>query len=74
MKKITTLPFVNFYIFLQGGHHPVSSTVGVGHPSSSYGGLGPSSLGGSMHDSMDRSIVDGLHSVEKAPPTSSSNK
>ena len=27
-----------------------------------------------MHDSMDRSMVDGLQSVEKAPPTSSSKK
>ena len=52
----------------------MSSTVGVGHPSSSYGGLGPSSLGGSMHDSMDRSMGDGLQTVEKAPPTSSSEK
>ena len=54
-------------IHLQGGHHPVSSTVGIGHPSG-YGGLGPSSLGGSLHDTM----ADGI-APEKAPPSSSSN-
>ncbi|XP_046451463.1 transcription factor 12-like isoform X43 [Daphnia pulex] len=56
---------------LMGGHHPVSSTVG--HPSS-YGSLGPASLGGSLHDSVNRPMVDGLPTTVKAPPTSSKKR
>ncbi|XP_045030361.1 transcription factor 12 isoform X9 [Daphnia magna] len=56
---------------LMGGHHPVSSTVG--HPSS-YGNLGPTSLGGPIHDPVDRSMVDGLSTIPKAPPTSSKKR